>query len=196
MGITSSLNNLIARAVLNVLNTATKCQGVSLTLIGGEPIANVEHIEPYGFTSAALAGAEAVVLFPSGDRSHGVAIAVADRRYRLKGLAGGEVAIYTDEGDSIILKRDNVIEATTKKFIVNAEEKISLNAPEVEVNASKKVAFITPDVTSTGNVAAEGEVSDGVGKMSQIRVTYNGHAHTGRGAGNLTDKPDSQMGGG
>lgn len=195
MGIASSLNNLIARAVLTVLNTATKCQGVSLTLIGGESIENVEHIEPYGFTSAPLAGAEAVVLFPSGDRSHGVAIAVADRRYRLKGLRGGEVAIYTDEGDSIILKRDNVIEFTTKKYIVNAEEKISLNAPEVEVNASKKVTFTTPDITSTGNVAAEGEVSDGVGKMSQMRATYDDHDHIGRGAGNPTDSPKSKMGG-
>lgn len=195
MGIANSLNNLIARAVLTVLNTVTKCQGVSLTLIGGETIENIEHIEPYGFTSAALAGAEAVVLFPSGDRSHGVAIAVADRRYRLRGLQGGEVAIYTDEGDSIILKRENVIEVTTKKYIVNAEEKISLNTRKVEINASEEVAFTTPDITSTGNVAAGGEVSDGVGKMSQIRVTYNGHSHIGRGAGNQTDGPSAKMGG-
>lgn len=66
----------------------------------------------------AHAGAEAVVLFPSGDRSHGVVISVADRRYRLKGLKSGEVAIYTDEGDSIILKRGRVTEITTSELVV------------------------------------------------------------------------------
>ncbi len=85
------LQNMITRAVITAIDTVRKCQTAGLKLIAGEKKENVEHLEPYGFTSAAQNGAEAVVLFPAGDRSHGVAVVVADRRFRLKGLARGEV---------------------------------------------------------------------------------------------------------
>jgi phage gp45-like len=44
-----------------------------------------------------------------GDRNNGVVVAVGDRKFRLKGLQGGEVAMYTDEGDIIIMKRGHNI---------------------------------------------------------------------------------------
>ncbi|OLY66106.1 baseplate assembly protein, partial [Citrobacter braakii] len=69
----------------------------------------IEHLEPYGFTSRAQAGAEAVVLFPDGDRSHAVAITVSDRRYRMKGLKTGEVALYDDQGQSVTLTRAGIV---------------------------------------------------------------------------------------
>lgn len=194
MGIKQAISNLAARAVVVGLDTAKKCQSAGLMLIGGDKKENVEYIEPYGFTSTAQSGAEAVVLFPSGDRSHGVVIAVADRRYRLKGLKAGEVALYTDEGDSIVLKRGKITEITTGELVVNASSKISLNAPELEVNAPTKTTFTTPDLSASGNVSAAGEMSDGVGTMSAIRVTYNGHTHKGNGAGNDTGGPSAAMG--
>lgn len=86
------LLGLIGRAVVKSISAATKCQTVDVSLIAGEPKAGVEHLEPYGFTARANSGAEAVVLFPDGDRSHAVVVTVSDRRYRLKGLQTGEVA--------------------------------------------------------------------------------------------------------
>lgn len=177
MSLKTSINNIVARAVLTVLNTATKCQAASLTLIGGEKKENIEHVEPYGFTSAAKEGAEAVVLFPSGDRSHGVVIAVADRRYRLKGLKAGEVALYTDEGDSVVLKRGRAMELTTLQLTVNATEKVIFNTKDLEFNATTKTTFNTPLIDASGDVTATGEVSDVVGAMSAMRTTYNGHTH-------------------
>ncbi|ELY6212262.1 phage baseplate assembly protein [Cronobacter dublinensis] len=194
MGIKQAISNLAARAVLAALDSSRKCQAAGLKLIAGETKENVEYIEPYGFTSTAHAGAEAVVLFPSGDRSHGVVISVADRRYRLKGLRSGEVAIYTDEGDSIVLKRGRVTEITTSALVVNAESKISLNAPQLVVNASSGVSFTTPTITISGDFSAAGEVSDGVGTMSAIRTTYNGHTHTARGETAETTGPSASMG--
>lgn len=47
--------------------------------------------------------------FLGGNRAQGLAVKVDDRRYRLKGLACGEVALYTDEGDKIHLERGNLI---------------------------------------------------------------------------------------
>lgn len=60
----TSLQNIVTRAVITALDTAKKCQAAGLKLIAGEPKENVEHLEPYGFTSAAQNGAEAVMLFP------------------------------------------------------------------------------------------------------------------------------------
>lgn len=103
------LLGLIGRAVVKSISAATKCQTVDVSLIAGEPKAGVEHLEPYGFTARANSGAEAVVLFPDGDRSHAVVVTVSDRRYRLKGLQTGEVAVYDDQGQSVTLTREGIV---------------------------------------------------------------------------------------
>ncbi|EMW3378017.1 phage baseplate assembly protein, partial [Yersinia enterocolitica] len=109
-GIQRGLSNMLVRAVVRRLDSSSKNQMLQIQMIADELKDNIEHLEPYGFTSAAHTGAEAFAAFPDGDRSHGVVLVVADRRYRIKGLESGEVAIYSDEGDSIILKRGNQIE--------------------------------------------------------------------------------------
>jgi phage baseplate assembly protein V len=90
--------SLIGRAVVKSINAASKCQTVDVELLAGQGKAGIEHLEPYGFTSRAKSGAEAVVLFPDGDRSHAVVVSISDRRYRIKGLKTGEVAFYDDQG--------------------------------------------------------------------------------------------------
>lgn len=47
------LQNMITRAVITAIDTVRKCQTAGLKLIAGEKKENVEHLEPYGFTSAA-----------------------------------------------------------------------------------------------------------------------------------------------
>lgn len=93
MGMMNALNrkvlNLIGRAVIQSISSASKCQTVDVSLIAGDEKTGVEHLEPYGFTSRAKPGSESVILFPDGDRSHAVAIVVSDRRYRLSGLKEG-----------------------------------------------------------------------------------------------------------
>lgn len=170
-----SVSNLLARAVVRGLDTASKCQMLQIAMAGEEGKSDIEHLEPYGFTSAPLAGAEAVAAYFDGDRSHGVVLVVADRRYRIKGLTAGEVAIYSDEGDSIILKRGNQVMVNTKQFIVNATEKATFNTPLLEV--------------------PEGEISDKTSTMSAMRGTYNSHNHKENGdGGGTTDKAAQQMG--
>ncbi|WP_439647116.1 phage baseplate assembly protein domain-containing protein [Arsenophonus endosymbiont of Aleurodicus floccissimus] len=98
------------------MNSTLTYQQVDISLVASETKNRMEYLEPYGFTSTAHAGAEWVALFLGDDRSHGVVISIADRRYRIKRLKSGEVAICTDEGNSIMLKRGRLIEATTDTF--------------------------------------------------------------------------------
>lgn len=172
-----SIQNLIARAVITAVDSAKKCQALGLALIAGESKEDVEHLEPYGFTSAAQDGAEAVALFPSGDRSHGVVVVVADRRYRLKGLARGEVAIYDDQGQSVTLTRSGIVVDGGGNTIMFK------NAP--------KARFEMP-IESTGDVKDNCE--SGGKSMADMRETYNGHTHQENGdGGGTTGSPNQPM---
>lgn len=122
-----ALSNVALRATVVLVNAESKMQSLQLNLRGDETKESVEHFEPYGFTSKAHAGAEAITLFFNGDRSHGVAVVVADRRYRLKSLASGEVSLHDDQGQVVHLKRDRVLIETPFTFEVRAD-KIKLHA--------------------------------------------------------------------
>ncbi|EFE98313.1 phage baseplate assembly protein V [Serratia odorifera] len=175
--------NLLARAVIRSLNSAAKCQTVDIGLVAGDEKNAVEHLEPYGFTAAAHPGAEALAFFLGGDRSHGVVLAVADRRYRLTGLKNGEVAIYTDEGDSIVLKRGRIIEATTDQFIINAATKITLNTPVVSTPGK---------IMADKSIESATDVKDATGTMSRMREQYNIHDHNDT-HGGQTGKANQEM---
>ncbi|CSG07264.1 phage baseplate assembly protein V [Shigella sonnei] len=140
-----SLRNLISRAVITAVDSARKCQSVGLKMIAGDQKQHVEHLEPYGFTSAAQNGAEGVALFPAGDRSHGVVVVVADRRYRLKGLKRGEVALYDDLGQSVVLTRSGIVVDGAGKAI------IFKNAPKARFEMPvESTADITDNCDSGG----------------------------------------------
>jgi phage baseplate assembly protein V len=111
---------MVARGVVSVVNDSLKLQNVQVKLLSGE-VRDYERIQQYGFTSVPLETAEAVAVCIDGDRDHGIVIAVDDKRYRIKGLQGGEVALYTDEGDKIHLKRGHKIEMIAGTALVPGE---------------------------------------------------------------------------
>ncbi|MCY1297747.1 phage baseplate assembly protein V [compost metagenome] len=162
------LAHLVARAVVTLVNDATKMQTLQLSILADEPLEGVEHWQPYGYTYKPHQGAEALVLAVGGHRAHSVVIACADRRYRLTALESGEVALYSDEGDKIHLKRGRVIEFDTQ----------TLN-----IKAGTAVNFDTPLITQTGQIISEGDqVANGI---SQI-----GHRHGGvQGGSGQTGEP-------
>lgn len=108
----TQLTNVVARAVVKLVNDGKKMQILQLELLEDETRDDCERVQNYGFTSVPEDGAEAVALFPGGGRDHGLVIAVDDRRYRLKGLAKGEVAVYDKQGSKIVLKSNGDIEIT------------------------------------------------------------------------------------
>ena len=79
-----------------------------------ETISNREYLQHYGYTSRPLPGAELIIL---REGNNIIAVASDDRRYRIS-LENGEVALYTDEGDKIHLKRGRIIEITGGEKVV------------------------------------------------------------------------------
>lgn len=190
-------------------DSSTPLQTLQIELLKGEVLDGVEHLEPYGFTARPIAGYRTLAASLGGERNHTVVLVTTDRRHRKKGLAVGEVALYTDEGDYILLKRGRVVEV-----VAGAQMKVT--APDVEVIASTKVMLNTPLVecstdlkvngvaTITGAIVGQGglAVSGGAGAtvvgnmaISGGNVTADGiglktHVHGGVQAGSgLTAAP-------
>ncbi len=156
----------IGRAIVGLVNDSTKLQAVQVTLRADETRDDAEHFQHYGFTSHPLPGAEGVGLAVGGSSDHVVVVCIDDRRFRLKGLQEGEVALYTDQGDKMIFKRNGVIEIT-------GSTKLVLATPLVEIAGNVTVGG---NVTVAGTVVATGNVS-GAGK------SLAGHVHGGVTAG-------------
>ncbi|CAG9172377.1 phage baseplate assembly protein V [Cupriavidus respiraculi] len=102
------LQNMVVRGTVVLANAAAKMQGLQVQLLADDVPGTLEHFEPYGFTSCPKKGAEVVTLFLDGDRSHGIVIVCADRRYRMTGLEEGEVAIHDDKSQAVVLKADGI----------------------------------------------------------------------------------------
>jgi phage baseplate assembly protein V len=183
---------MVERAVVSVVNDALKMQGLQIGVLADEVRDNVERYQEYGFTSNPHPGAEAIVVALGGTRNRAVVVAVDDRRYRLKGLAPGEVALYTDEGDKIHFKRGRVIE-------VIAGTELKVTAPLVTIAAATKVRMETPLVEITGALVVTGnitgaEVRDQAGakSMSGMRNVYSTHTHNDP-QGGVTGGPNQPM---
>jgi phage baseplate assembly protein V len=86
--------NSIARAVVELVDDTKKMQLLQLTVLAGEVRDDCEHFQGFGFYSVPHVGAEAVVLFPNGDRGRPLVVATDDRRYRPTGGVAGEVGLY------------------------------------------------------------------------------------------------------
>jgi phage baseplate assembly protein V len=96
--------NLVARATVQLVDDSGQMQTLQLGDVAGGPYGDCEHLQPYGFSSVPLAGADtACAIFPNGDRGHPLVVAVADRRSRPTGGAAGDVTVYNAAGARITL---------------------------------------------------------------------------------------------
>lgn len=175
------------RGVLTRVNSTGPAQTIQGKGLGSEQLQDMELFQHYGFTSNPLPGTMAVVLPINGKTSHGIVIATEHGRYRLKELKPGEVALYTDEGCNIVLKRGKIIEANCDDFIVNAKNKYSVNTADYDVNATNKANFDTPLLKATNDIA------DGTSTLNKVRETYDDHEHEHGGDAGTTDKPNQLM---
>lgn len=105
----NKIANSIARAVVQMVDDSTKLQLLQLGVLAGEDVDDAERFQNYGVFSVPLAGAEAVVIFPNGDRGHPLVVAVDDRRHRPRGGEPGEAGLYTHEGDELRLAKNRLV---------------------------------------------------------------------------------------
>lgn len=198
------------RGVTATTDSSAKVQMLQLQGLLPENLDGAEYFQHFGFTSNPPAGSMAIIMPLNGETSHSVIIATEHGAYRLKELAPGEVALYTNEGASVVLKKGKIIEATCTTYRVICDD--------YDVQAKNKASFTTPELTASEQVIAQGKISgngglaikggDGddtasfEGSVRQTGGNYNtdgdviagtisqkGHTHTNGNDGNPTGKP-------
>ncbi len=102
-----AIANTVARGVVKISNDGKRLQVLQLGVLAGEAVDDVERFQEYGFTSNPPAGAEAVALFPGGDRSRGMVVATDDRRYRPRDWELGESGLYNGPAGTLLKLANN-----------------------------------------------------------------------------------------
>ena len=174
MKLMNLIRGLLGRGVVQSVDESPLMRTVQGEFMLGDVREGLEHFEPYGFTSRVKAGAEILAGFLHGDRSHGVVIVTADRRYRLH-VQEGEVAIFDDLGQKVHLTREGIEVLTPKNLLasgggdvnetaggsVSASVKGSVSA-QVSGNVTLKCSRLTvdcPNSSFTGNLSVQGLIS-------------------------------------
>ena len=202
-----NIRNIVTRGVLTGVQDGDKMQSVQVKGLFGEVMDKAERAQNYGFTSHPLNGAEVVIVAVDADRSHPIIVVADDRSCRKLGMEPGEVAVYTHEGDYMHFKKNNEIEMSTKKLVVNAEEsvsittkKYSLTAEAVSVFGSSHIGHTTPNygmagVNGTGSASIQANITqigshESSGDQIAGGVSQVNHPHEGVMPGDgLTGKP-------
>ena len=211
------LQDFFARGVVLAAAGAKKMRELQVRFLADEVRDELEHIEPYGFTSEPKDDGkpEAFALFFDGDRSHGVVFSVADRRFRIHNMKPGEVAIYDDLGQNIYLMREGIRIETPGMLtaMVGKDASVtvcgalsadvlgatSLKTPSVEIDA--KTVHITGALTVDKLITGAGGLSisggSGAAVVGDLKTTgdvkaggisLTGHVHPGD-SGGTTGKP-------
>lgn len=137
--------NIVSKALVFKVALCPK-DGVltNIKLAGGEMHDDVQTIQQYGFASLPSKNARALTLFVGGERDNGVVVATQGDSEKIPSIEEGEVALFTDYGQSIILKKDGSIVATPargKTFSILGDLEVDGN-----VSATKEVSATCPKV--------------------------------------------------
>lgn len=120
---------MIGRGILTAIKNSEKYQKIQVTALKDETITDIERAQEYGFETYPKLNAESFITFIDGNRDHGIAFCVSDRRYRPTTLTEGEVMMYDWQGSKVYLKSDgtiriedkngNYIKSTTTQWDIN-----------------------------------------------------------------------------
>ncbi|MCD4483067.1 phage baseplate assembly protein V [Chromobacterium vaccinii] len=147
------------RAVLTHVDSDGGVQAVQADALAGERLQDAELFQHYGYTSNPPPGSMAMVLPLGGRTTHSVVIATEHGSYRLQSLQPGEVALYSDEGSKIVLKRGRIIAVECDTF--------QLDCKTWQVNASEQASFTTPKLNASAQFIAQGQISGNGGLAIQ-----------------------------
>ena len=115
------IHQMVGRSIVRMVDDAGALQVVQVTSMDGSPD-TIERVQQYGLSGNPPAGSESVRVSICGSGDHSVIIAVDHRRFRFKGLASGEVALYDDLGQVVYLTREGVKVISSKSVTVDSPQ--------------------------------------------------------------------------
>jgi len=163
---------LVGKALIKAVKDNDEIQLVKISGLAGEVQDDVERLQAYGLTTNPPIDSEAVVVYLNGNRDHGVVIMTDSGQYRLKPLATGEVALYSQHGQVLLLKDDGNIQAIMNTFLVgNGANFVALaNQVKAVMDAIETTCTtFTPPGTPDGGAALASAIA---GAISGLALDY------------------------
>ena len=115
--ITRRMQNIVTKVLIKAVYDSDQIQLVKLSGLYNEVTDKVERIQNYGLTSNPPQNSEGISLCLSGDKDHQIVIACDSGMYRVQ-VDNGEVAVYSQYGQKILLAKNGDIETTQNIFSV------------------------------------------------------------------------------
>jgi phage baseplate assembly protein V len=197
----SSINNLLTRAVMQRFRQDEGKQFLQITGKAGEVRSDVEQICQYGFRSRPLSGSRGIMLAYGGNKDNSSVICVDDKRHGKDELEEGDVMLYNEKtGTRLILRDDKILGTSDEEISDTVNEsfvKILDGTIETNVNGTKTVTTdgqiqstigsTTLTITDSSIVFAVGGKTytfDGTEMNADADITSNGitldaHVHSG-----------------
>lgn len=133
---------IVSRGTIRTVSDSTKTQTVQVELNGDETTFAIEHLQPFGFSSVPVTGADVLHVSIGANRANGVAVAVNDNRYRPTGNSEGTVCLHTQNAVLVkCLPNDNV-------EIGNSPTQLAARADRVEQQLTALVSSFNAFVTA------------------------------------------------
>jgi phage gp45-like len=140
------MNNAVKRVTVENTNDDPLFREHELSLYTQEKQKEIEHFEPYGFTSRVKKPtgqkpnqkkAEGLMVFTGGNRSHGIVVVAGDRRYRMRQIKEGELALFDDQGQQVHFTRDGIVTSAPKGKKIVAQIMDGESAPKSKAQTAK-----------------------------------------------------------
>jgi len=142
--ITNKIFLLLGRAVLKAVENSEDTQKIQVLALAEETISDIERFQEYGFETYPFAEAQVFIGVLNGNRDHGIALCVHDRRYRPTDLSEGEVCIYTDEDATtefrLWLKRNRIAYLRADKSQEEIDTLKYVNCQEITLGSDTRAA--------------------------------------------------------
>jgi len=156
----------------------------------------MEAVLPYGLSFRPKVGSEVVFSAVGGRTGHQVTFQIGDRRYRLTGMADGEVAINDDQNadgavHKVHLKRDGILIETTRPdgITLKATGPIALDTRDGRLGAGADAALVRePEMRTFLATLLSVLSSGGQADASTHKVTFTGLPSAPPAAGTTTIK--------
>lgn len=105
---------MVGKCIIEAASKEPDGVNADIMLLGNERHYGLRLMQHYGFASVPNADSEGVALFVGGARDNGIVIASQGDASKIPALEKGEVALFSEFGQTIVLKKDGSILATPK----------------------------------------------------------------------------------
>lgn len=187
------IQQVVGRGRSTDANDAGPVQTMQVRMGADELIGDLPRAAEYGFTSVPPVGTDAIVLFLGGERSNGIVVATNNQQFRMKALGNGDVAIYDNRGQSVLLSADGIVidAGGSRPITLQNATRVDVNSP-LHANQGLHIDGVIEQtsadpVTLGGPVTSAGEISAPDVKLGGLSVKT--HRHISASSGNPTGQP-------